>query len=82
MPKGCNLKRDGTAMAQAARLHDVTAESGLNPRPLLVGVVVDRVALVEGFQLVPFVCPGQYHSTNAPYSFTELSPMLCNLSKC
>jgi hypothetical protein len=42
---------------------------GFNPRPVPVGVVADKVALVETF--LPVLCfPCYYHSTNAPYPAT------------
>jgi len=52
----------------------------LNPRPVQVGFIVDRVALGRNFLGVLRLFPYEYNSTNAPYSFIYPSSVfLCNI---
>jgi hypothetical protein len=51
---------------------------GFNPRPAHVGFEEDKVASALVF--LHLVSCGQYHSTNDPYSFFYLTPMLYDFS--
>jgi hypothetical protein len=52
---------------------------GLKSWPICMGFLMDKVALGQASLEYFGFPPSHYHSTNAPFTFMHVSPMLCNL---